>query len=75
MGITRCMCSTQEPIMIFKRTLTNNVLCDVVHGLHHGVLLSKCHMILWYTHRCSFIYARKIRMAFPSAIFMELTND
>jgi len=63
-----------EPVMIVTRILRNGVNCDLVHRLYQGVVLSKCDVVLRYTHKFNFIYTHKKSMAFPAPMYIKLTN-
>jgi len=64
----------KEPVMIVTRSLRNGVHCDLVHRLYQDVVLSKCDVVLWYTHKFHFIYTRKKSMAFPTPMYIKLTS-
>jgi hypothetical protein len=64
----------KEPLMIVTRILRNGVHCDLVHRLYQGVVLSKCDVVLWYTHKFNFIYTHKKIIAFPAPVYIKLTN-
>ena len=63
-----------EPVMIVTRILGNSVHCDLVHTLYQGVVLSKCDVVLRYTHKFNFIYTHKKSIAFLAPMYIKLTN-
>jgi hypothetical protein len=64
----------KEPVMFVTRILMNSVLCDLVHRLCQGVILSEFDVVLWYIRKFSFIYTHKKSMAFPAPVSSKLTN-
>ena len=53
----------------------NGRLCNVLHGTHHGILLSKYHMSSRLTHKCNFMYACKNSLVFISPIFTKVSKE
>jgi len=65
----------KEPVLVVTRILRNSVHCDLVYRLYQGVVLSKCDVVLWYTHKFNFIYTCKKSMAFNFNLFYPVDNN